>query len=90
VKQINIYEAKTNLSALVEQAYRGNPFIIAKSGRPMVKVEAYQAQPAKLTRLGGMKGKMKVPQDIKAVARDEIISLFEGENCRASSLSLFL
>ncbi|MDR0514592.1 MAG: type II toxin-antitoxin system prevent-host-death family antitoxin [Coriobacteriaceae bacterium] len=80
MKQVNIYEAKTNLSALVDKAYKGSPFIIAKSGRPMVKVEAYQAQPTKSTRLGAMKGKMRVPKDIKAVSHDEIIALFEGND----------
>jgi antitoxin (DNA-binding transcriptional repressor) of toxin-antitoxin stability system len=79
MKQVNIYEAKTNLSSLVEKAYRGSPFIIAKSGRPMVKVEAYQAQPHRASRIGGMKDKMRVPRDIKSVADAEIIALFEGE-----------
>jgi prevent-host-death family protein len=80
MQQVNIYEAKTHLSALVEKAYRGTPFIIAKSGRPLVKVEAYQAQAPKSPRLGGMKGRMRVPKDIKSVAADEITALFDGED----------
>ena len=43
MRTVNIHEAKTNLSRLVEQAAKGEPFIIAKAGKPLVKVVAVEA-----------------------------------------------
>ena len=79
MRTVNIHEAKTHLSRLVEQAAGGESFIIAKAGKPMVKVTALDA-PAKTARqrLGFMKGQLKVPADFDTMAQDEIIALFEG------------
>ena len=77
--QVNIYEAKTHLSALVDRAYRGSPFIIARSGHPLVNVEAYEEPAPKTSKIGVMSGRMKVPDDIKSIAADEIADLFEGK-----------
>lgn len=43
--QVNLYEAKTQLSSLVERAAKGEEFVIAKAGRPMAKLIALAAQP---------------------------------------------
>lgn len=78
MQQVNIHEAKTNLSRLLEQAVRGEPFVIAKSGKPMVTVTAYTAPPDPAKRLGFLKGRLEVPEDFDAMGRDEIQTLFAG------------
>jgi prevent-host-death family protein len=59
---VNIHDAKTQLSKLIAMAVKGQPFIIAKAGKPMVKVEAIvpDDQPRK-SRLGGLVGKARLP-----------------------------
>ena len=77
---VNIHEAKTHLSRLIEQAVQGEPFIIAKAGKPMVRVTAIEAEPVKKPqRLGFMQGKMCVPDDFDTMYADEIARLFNGE-----------
>ena len=79
MRSVNIHEAKTHLSRLVEQAAKGEPFIIAKAGRPMVKVVAVEAAgdtPAR--RLGFMAGQFSVPDDFDRMGEGEIESLFGG------------
>lgn len=72
---VNIHEAKTNLSRLVEQAAKGEIFVIAKAGKPMVKVVPIDT-PKEKTRLGFMVGEIKVPDDFDEMGRDVIESLF--------------
>jgi antitoxin (DNA-binding transcriptional repressor) of toxin-antitoxin stability system len=80
VKTINIHEAKTHLSRLVEQAVAGESFIIAKAGKPLVKVSALNAPTAGQTRrLGFLVGEISVPDDFDAIGRQEIEHLFGGE-----------
>ena len=55
MKTVNIHEAKTHLSQLVDAAAKGEPFIIAKAGKPLVKVVPVDA-PAAPRRLGFMRG----------------------------------
>ena len=74
---VNIHVAKTQLSALVERAAAGEPFIIAKSGRPMVTVNPYQMS-APLPRIGFMKGQILVPDGFDRMGEDEIMEMFEG------------
>jgi prevent-host-death family protein len=79
MRTINILEAKTHLSCLVEQVAAGEPFIIAKAGKPVAKVVPLDA-PADggMRRLGFMQGQGTVPDDFDAIARDEIEQLFAG------------
>jgi len=79
METINIHEAKTHLSRLVEKAAAGEPFIIAKAGKPMVQVTAV-APPVSPGRrkLGFLKGQFTVPKDFKAFAREEIEEMFYG------------
>ena len=73
----NIHEAKTHLSRLVELAANGEPFVIAKAGRPMVKVMALSApEPREMTRTGFMAGEIEVPKDFDRMGSDEIQKLF--------------
>jgi prevent-host-death family protein len=75
---VNIHEAKTHLSRLIEAAVRGEPFIIAKAGKPLVKVTALEPADGS-RRLGFMRGEFTVPDDIDTMFQDEIIAMFEGE-----------
>ncbi len=76
---INIHDAKTQLSKLVEQAANGESFIIAKAGKPMVKVIALEpAEAGTANRLGFMAGEFSVPDDFDQMGSGEIESLFAG------------
>ena len=78
MQQFNIHAAKTHLSALVEKAAAGEPFIIAKAGRPMVVVSPY-TETAPLPRVGFMKGMSLIPEDFDTMFSDEIAAMFEGD-----------
>ena len=74
---VNIHDAKTQLSRLVEQAARGEAFIIAKAGKPMVKVVPLnQAEMGTASRLGFMAGEISVPDDFDQMGGTEIASMF--------------
>ena len=73
---VNIDYAKTNLSQLIDQAVRGEPFIIAKAGKPMVRVEAIQASTDKM-RVGFMVGEIMVPADCDVMGSPRVAELFE-------------
>ena len=79
MRTYNIHEAKTHLSRLVDEAEHGEPFIIAKAGAPKVKVVRIDA-PAKTVkrRLGMLKGRIRVPDDIKTPFAAEIEEMFYG------------
>lgn len=79
MKQVNIHEAKTHLSKLVEEAANGEPFIIAKNGKPVAKVTAIHApEPPQVRRLGFMEGEFSVPDDFDTMCQKEIEEMFEG------------
>lgn len=74
---VNIHNAKTNLSRLVDQAAKGEPFIIAKAGKPLVKVVPIdQPDTAQVRRVGFMAGQFSVPNDFDRMGDDEIEPLF--------------
>jgi prevent-host-death family protein len=79
MKIVNIHEAKTHLSKLVEQASNGESFIIAKAGKPIAKVTAIGAPTgSQVRRVGFMAGQISVPDDFDQMGRDEIKDLFGG------------
>lgn len=79
MRTVNIHEAKTHLSRLVEMAAKGEPFVIARAGKPLVKVVPLDAPPAGATRrLGFLAGQFTVPDDFDRMESDEIAGLFEG------------
>ena len=79
MKTVNIREAKKRLSRLVEEASKGEPFVIAKAGKPMVKVTALGAPVgAETKRLGFMAGQISVPDDFDRMGEAEIQRLFSG------------
>ena len=79
MQQYNIHAAKTHLSALVEKAAGGDAFIIAKAGKPMVKVIPCFLQDTVQKRVGFLKGHIEVPADFDRMGQDEIIKTFEAE-----------
>jgi prevent-host-death family protein len=79
VKTVNIHEAKTHLSRLIDQAVKGDPFVIAKAGKPLVKVMALDApEKGQMRRLGFFAGKMTVPDDFDQMGAEQIEQLFGG------------
>ncbi len=79
MRKINIGEAKTHLSRLVEEAAAGDSFIIAKAGKPMVKVVPLDARAkTEEQRLDFMKCQLKVPDDFDTMFADKMQALFEG------------
>ncbi|MCP4408701.1 MAG: type II toxin-antitoxin system Phd/YefM family antitoxin [Gammaproteobacteria bacterium] len=74
---VNIHEAKTHLSRLIERASKGESFVIAKAGKPMVKVVPLNApEPTQIKRLGFMAGQITVPDDFDRMGSTEIGQLF--------------
>lgn len=79
MKTVNIHEAKTHLSKLVEEAFRGEPFVIAKAGKPVVKVTALSAPSGtQVRRLGFLEGQISVPDDFDRMGSQEIEQIFGG------------
>jgi prevent-host-death family protein len=79
MKTVNIHEAKTHLSKLVEEASRGESFVIAKAGKPVVKVTALGAPTgSQVRRLGFLAGQISVPDDFDQMGRGEIERIFAG------------
>jgi prevent-host-death family protein len=81
MQTVNIHEAKTHLSKLIAKAANGEPFIIAKAGKPMVKVVAIDTPaPKKARRVGFMEGQIKVPDDFDTMFAKEIEEMFYGKS----------
>ncbi len=79
MRTVNIHHAKTHLSRLVDEAAKGEPFVIAKAGKPLVKVAPLDTPgPARVRRLGFMAGQVAVPDDFDRMGSAEIERLFGG------------
>jgi len=76
MKTVNMHEAKTHLSKLVDDAVNGEPFIIAKAGKKLVKVTVIEAVAPKRT--GFLKGEVDIPEDFDTMFEDEIAGMFAG------------
>jgi prevent-host-death family protein len=74
---INIHEAKTHLSRIVDEVAAGAEVIIAKAGKPMARLSpiAGLRQPKKL---GLLKDKINVPDDFNAPLPEDVLASFEG------------
>jgi prevent-host-death family protein len=75
METVNIHEAKTQLSKLVDGAVKGKPFVIAKAGKPLVKVVALDV-PVAPKRIGFLEGEISVPDDFDCMGSAEIAALF--------------
>ena len=79
IRTVTVNEAKKQLSKLIDQAAKGDPFIIVRRGKPSVKVTAVEMpNPAKVRRLGFMKGQISTPEDFDRMGGSEIEQLFSG------------
>lgn len=78
---VNLYEAKTRLSELVEAAHEGETIVIAKSGRALATLGPLPAAKKRI-RLGLMKGKIRIAADFDAPLPDDLLEAFEGRSRR--------
>ena len=80
MRKVNMHEAKTHLSRLVERAAKGEGFIIAKAGKPLVKVVPLSShEAAGSRRLGFLTGEIAVPDDFDRMGQDDIDRQFRGD-----------
>jgi prevent-host-death family protein len=78
METVNMHEAKTRLSQLVDRASKGEPFIIARAGKPIVRVTAIDSpEPGGEKRLGFLRGEIRVPDDFDDMGKNDISVLFE-------------
>jgi prevent-host-death family protein len=81
METFNIHHAKTHLSRLIEKAARGEAFVIAKAGKPLVKVVPLgEPTPREVTPFGFLKGQFKIPDDFDRMGETEIQAMFEGKS----------
>ncbi len=78
MKKVNIYEAKTRLSQLVEEAASGHDVIIARAGRPIARLTGLSVSGRK-RRLGILDGQFRIPDDFNRPLPDEVLRSFEGD-----------
>jgi len=79
MRTVNMHEAKTHLSRLVQAAVDGEPFMIARAGKPLVRVVSIETpEPAEARRTGFMVGEISVPRDFDRMGSEEIETMFEG------------
>jgi prevent-host-death family protein len=77
MRTVNIHAAKTHLSRLVDDAAQGEEIVIAKAGKPVARLVALtDSRPPR--RLGGLRAKIKIPEDFDAPLPDDILDAFEG------------
>ena len=82
METVNIHQAKTHLSRLIERAANGETITIAKAGKPMARIMPLEdTQPVVDTsrRFGFMKGQIQVPDDFDTMGQAEIEAMFYGE-----------
>ncbi|NMT65244.1 type II toxin-antitoxin system Phd/YefM family antitoxin [Marinobacter orientalis] len=79
MESVNMHEAKTRLSQLVARAARGEAFIIAKAGKPVARVTAFDSpEESQQKRIGFMAGEFTVPDDFDRIGQDDIVEMFGG------------
>jgi prevent-host-death family protein len=77
VQTVNIYEAKTQLSKLVDLASSGTDVVIARAGKPVARLTALKKE-MRLGGLGALKGKGWIAEDFDAPLPDDLLAQFEG------------
>lgn len=74
---VNIYEAKTKLSQLVDKAAAGEDVVVSRNGKPMARITRLEP-PRRRVRFGVLKGKIRIARDFDAPLPDEVLAGFEG------------
>jgi prevent-host-death family protein len=77
MQTVNIHEAKTQFSRLVDAAASGEEIVIAKAGKPTARLLPME-RPKAARRFGGLKGKMRIAEDFDASLPNDVIAAFEG------------
>ncbi len=78
--QVNIYEAKTQLSRLVTRAAEGEDVVIARAGKPVARIVPYEKRPVR-RQPGGLKGLLELPEDWDSPETNTVVaSLFESSS----------
>lgn len=78
MKTVNIYEAKTRLSQLVEKAASGEDVVIARAGRPVARLTRLQ-KTARKRRLGLLDGRFRIPGDLNRPLPKDVVRAFESD-----------
>ncbi len=76
MEQINVHEAKTHLSRLLERVAKGETVVIARGGKPVAKLSPWESAVQSPRRIGFMQGRLKVPADFDTMGQDEILDMF--------------
>ncbi|MEO8124083.1 MAG: type II toxin-antitoxin system prevent-host-death family antitoxin [Burkholderiales bacterium] len=77
METVNIYDAKTRLSQLVDKAASGEDVVVSRNGKPLVRITRLEV-PKRRIKFGVLKGKLEVPADFDAPLPDEVLAGFEG------------
>ena len=79
MKIVDLQEAEMHLSDLIDQAVKGEPFVIAVAGTPLVRVVAIDGPGGEASRaMGFLRGQAKIPDDFDTMGQDEIVKSFHG------------
>ena len=85
MKSVNIHEAKTHLSRLLQEVANGEQFVINKAGKPVAMLVPFQAASISRRQPGLLKGKVWIAEDFDAPLPDDLLNLFEGKDDEANT-----
>jgi prevent-host-death family protein len=77
-ESVNVYEAKTHLSQLLDRAAAGEEIVIARAGRPIARLVPLAGSPSRRRSPGGWRGKVRISSDFDELPA-EIDAAFRGE-----------
>jgi prevent-host-death family protein len=77
METVNIYEAKTRLSQLVDKAAGGEDVVVSRNGKPLVRITRLETS-RRCIRFGVLKGKIRIARDFDAPLPDDLLAGFEG------------
>lgn len=77
METVNIYDAKTRLSQLVDRAAAGEDVVVSRNGKPLVRITRLVSSKRRI-KFGLLKGKLTVPADFDAPLPDDVLAGFEG------------
>lgn len=77
METVNIYDAKTRLSQLVDKAAAGEDVVVSRNGKPLVRITRLES-PKRRIRFGLLKGKLSIPEDFDAPLPEDVLTGFEG------------
>ena len=77
MKPVNIYDAKTRFSELVDRAHAGEDVIISRNGKPLVRLTRLKADKREI-RYGLLKGKVWIADDFDAPLPPDVLASFES------------